>query len=219
MAEPRSFTAHVRRTVLLLGLAAVLSVAGALSWQWGKAALQRDAYRARLADLEAKHNALVADYNRAVARTAVCEVRQEGGKLKIVVRTADGRSEEIPLPFDPSREVHFDFVCLDNRLQLRRVYDDQTAPKDGVLVESKLAQVDWHGHEDDRGLAIYRPLTEGRYALKVSGTGSLTLEKLEAGEIARLEREPRLRRYDTVEPMKNADAEPGIGEVWRGLWK
>lgn len=216
-----SLPTRIHRTLQLLLLAALLAaigaLAGSLAWQWGKAAVMRDAYRARLSDLEARHNALVADYNQAVARTAVCEVRQAGGKLSVVVRTCDGRTEEFPLAFDPTREIHFDFVCLDGRLLMRRVYDDQTAPQNGVLIQSSLAQVDWSGHGDDHGLVLYRPVPEGRYALKVSGNGALTLEQLDAAEINRLEHAPLLRRYEQVAPMHEADRQPSAGEIWRGL--
>ena len=215
-----SLPTRIHRTVQLLLLAAVLAILGTLLWQWGKAAVARDAYRVRLADLETKHNQLVNDYNLAIRRSAVCEVLQKGGKLTVRVRTDDGQTEEIPLAFDPVHEIHFDFVCLDGRLHMRRVYDDQTAPAAGTLIQSKLAQVDWSAHADDRGLVLYRPLVEeGRYALKVSGNGALTLEKMDDQEISRLEQAPKLRRFEPAETMKNAGQEPGAMEIIRGLWK
>ncbi len=214
-----SLPTRIHRTLQLLILAAVLAVLGALAWQWAKASITRDAYRARLGELEATHNQLVHDYNLAIQRTAVCEVRQEAGKLTILVRTADGQTEGIPVPFDPTHEIYFDFICLNGRLLMRRVYDDQTKPKDGTPIQSKLAKVDWSNHEDDRGLVLYRPLPEeGRYALKVSGNGALTLEKMSAQEISHLEHAPKLRRFEAATPMKNAGQEPGAGEVFRALW-
>lgn len=210
---------RLHRAVLLLLVASVFLALGTLAFQWAKAGVMRDAYRVRLADLELKHNALVSDYNQAVSRTAVCEVRQRGGKLSVVTVTADGCREEIPLAFDPAREIHFDFVCLADRLRLRRVYDDKTAPASGVLIESKLARVDWSKHEGDRGLVLYRTVEEGIYALKVSGTGSLTLEPVQQSVADQLVREPELRRHEPVEKIENADAEAGLGEILRGLWR
>lgn len=218
-SEMETMITRLHRTLLVLLAAAIVLALGALAFQWIKTGIQRDAYRVRLGDLERRHNALVADYNQAVARTAVCEVRQRGGKLSVVTATADGRREEIPLSFDPTREIHFDFVCLGDRLRLRRVYDDQTAPMNGVLIESQLAHVDWARHASDRGLTLYRTVEEGTYALKVSGTGALTLEAVPTSATDQLVREPELRRHDPVEKLENADAEPGFGEILRGLWR
>jgi len=209
---------RVKNFLQLLLFIAVVAALAALAWQWGKVAVTRDAYRLRLADLQANYNLLAADYNQAVARTAVCEVDSKAGQLKVVVRTADGRTEEHPLPYDPAHEIHFDFVCLDNHLQMRRVYDDATAPQAGTLIQSQLACVDWSQHEGDRGLALYRPIPEGRYALQVSGSGALTLERLSDADISRLEHAPALRRFEPVAPMQEADHAPSIGEIGRALW-
>ncbi len=219
-SKMESIPTRIHRAVQLTILATLLAVLGTLVWQWAKAGAVRDAYRARLGELEATHNQLVNDYNLAIRRTAVCEVRQVAGKLTILVRTADGQTEEIPVAFDPTHEIYFDFVCLDGHLLMRRVYDDQTKPKDGTPIQSKLVRVDWSKHVDDRGLVLYRPLPEeGRYALKASGNGALTLEKMSAQEISHLEHAPKLRRFEPASPMQNAGQEPGVGEVFKALWR
>lgn len=211
---PLSRIISVLQLVLII---AGLSALAALAWQWGKTAVDRDAYRQRLARLQDDYNHLAADYNQAIARTAVCEVRSDAGKLRVVVRTADGQTEEHPLPFDPAREIHFDFACLENRLQIRRVYDDLTPPAQGALIQSKLARIDWGKHTEDRGLVLYRPVPDGRYTVQVSGNGALTLEPLDAAAIGRLEHAPLLRRFEPAEPMQNADRRPGILDIGRAL--
>jgi hypothetical protein len=107
----------------------------------------------------------------------VTELVVEDGRLSVAIRDAGGAIRTIETPFDPSREIYVDFVVLDGRLWIRRVFDDRTPPEQGVLVDPALAEIDWSEERAAYGKATYRALGPGRWIVSVTGDGSLGLAR------------------------------------------
>ena len=123
------------------------------------------------------------------------ELVVEDGKLAVAIRDAGGAIRTIETPFDPSREIYVDFVVLDGRLWIRRVFDDRTPPEQGVLIDPALAQIDWSEEQAAYGKATYRALAPGRWVVSVTGDGSLGLTRAARGRApAELAPPPPVRR-------------------------
>jgi hypothetical protein len=204
------------RGFVLASLALLLGVAGLAGYQLLRAGLAGDVYRARLAQAAQDYEALRGQYNRAVRRTAVSELLVEDGRLAVRIRDAAGEIRRIETPFDPSREIYVDFVVLDGRLWIRRVFDESTPPEQAVLVDPGLAEVDWSAREQDHGKAAYRALGPGRWVVTVTGDGALALAKAEDELPAPLAPPPAVRSYEPIESeLDDALRELSAGEV---LW-
>ena len=203
--------------ILTAGSLALLSaLAGVFGYRVLESDIASDIYRQRLADLGAEHDALIGQYNEAVRRSAVTELVVEGGELRIIVRTIDGTLSEIETPYDPSGEIYVDFAVVDGRLWVRRVFDANTPPSAGVVVDPKVARMNWDTPGAVFGKAVYRSLDEGRWVVTVTGNGSLGLERAprEAGELS----PPPL--ISSPEEITDADARVkgiGAGDVWTWL--
>lgn len=198
-----------------IGLIMLLAI-GYMGYRLVRADLAADVYRQRLDEVARDYTALKQTYNEAIARTAVTELVVEGGKLTARVRTADGRTSDIPTTIDPSREVYVDFVVIDGRLWVRRIFDQKTPPEQGVQIDPSLAGIDWNDPRAAHGKAVYRTLAEGRWIVSVSGDGSLGLARAEGP--ASLVRAPEIKNYDKVaEDAKAASESIGTADVWRYL--
>ncbi|MEM9250795.1 MAG: hypothetical protein AAGB29_00465 [Planctomycetota bacterium] len=188
---------HVFRLLALLIVAAG-GVAGYQAYhQHSTVAGLRDALDAS----RAAFDDLATDYNQAVRQTAVTELIVVDDTLTVVVKTAFGDVEAITTPYDPRREIYVDYVVLDGRVWVRRVFDDLTAPGDGLVIESRYGAIDWDTHADaDYGKAIYRKLTQGRWAITVTGNGAMGLEKIaDDAEIELVEPPAVVQRYHAIE--------------------
>lgn len=153
---------------------------------------------ARYDELQQNHEQLRQTYNEAVAKTAVTELVVEEGTLCVNIRTAEGVDRSIPTPFNPAREIYVDYVVLDGRLWIRRVFDQDTPPGKGLVIDPQRADVDWNDPKLTYGNAVYRSLTEGRWIVTVTGDGSLGLVKTEK-EATPLSPPPPVRDYPQVE--------------------
>jgi hypothetical protein len=151
-----------------------------------EASLAAEVYRGRLTELSADYEQLRDRYNTAVRRTAVTELQVEDGALTVVIRTADGELQSLPSPFDPSKEIYVDFVVHEGRLFIRRLFDEDTPPGEGMLVDPRFVDVDWNAAGENHGKAAYRALGEGRWVVDVTGDGSLGLARREPHEDVRL---------------------------------
>jgi hypothetical protein len=206
------------RTLLLLVFAAALGIAGLAGYQLLRIGLAADVYRARLEETVRDYETLRGQYNEAVSRTAVTELVVEDGKLAVAIRDAGGNIRRIDTPYDPSREIYVDFVVLDGRLWIRRVFDDRTPPEQGLLIDPALAQVDWNADEAAHGKAAYRALSPGRWVVTVTGDGSLGLGRSPGDAPALLAPPPAVREYEPIETQLDASLrELGPGEVLRAL--
>jgi hypothetical protein len=148
----------------------------------------------------------------------VTELVVEDGRLSVAIRDAGGSIRSIETPFDPSREIYVDFVVLEGRLWIRRVFDDRTPPEQGVLVDPALAEIDWSAEAADHGKAAYRALGPGRWVVSVTGDGSLGLTRAREDAPAELAPPPALRSYEPVESeIDDGLGELGAAEVLRAL--
>ena len=206
------------RTLLLLVLVAAIGIAGLAGYQLLRIGLAADVYRARLEETVADYEALRGQYNEAVSRTAVTELVVADGKLAVVIRDAGGNLRTIGTPYDPSREIYVDFVVVDGRLWIRRVFDDRTPPEQGLLIDPALAHIDWNADEAAHGKAAYRALSDGRWVVTVTGDGSLGLARSPGNAPVELAPPPPVRDYEPVETQLDASLrELGPGELLRAL--
>jgi len=206
------------RGLLLIALATILALTGLAGYQLLRTGLAADVYRARLEETVQDYEVLRGEYNQAVRRTAVTELLVEDGRLSVAIRDAGGEIRTIETPFDPSREIYVDFVVLDGRLWIRRVFDDKTPPEQGVLIDPALAQIDWSEEQSAYGKAAYRALGPGRWVVSVTGDGSLGLTRAREGATTELAPPPPVRDYPPIEEaLGGMLRELGPAEVLRAL--
>lgn len=212
-----------------LKLAAFLGVAavgGYFGYRFVKADVASRIYERRLEELALDYKQLVDVYNDAVRRSAVTELVVKGSELSVRVRTIEGQTKSIPTPYDPRGEIYVDFVVLDGRLWIRRIFDSKTAPGEGLVIDPAIATVAWNadgtpkstdeGTRASVGKAVYRALSDGTWVVTVSGDGSLGLTKLEPGQEARLVVRPLIKDYQQIQAEATEKASSlTIGEVWR----
>jgi hypothetical protein len=202
----------------LILLTAAVGAAGLLGFRVVHAQVAADIYRERLESLVQDYEALRHTYNRAVRRTAVTELLVDKGRLSVVIRTVTGDERRIETPFDPAGEIYVDYAVLDGRLWIRRVFDGCTPPREGILIDPELADVDWDNPGPQVGKAVYRSLGEGRWVVSVTGDGSLGLARAEPGDRIELVPAPEIQDYEQLldEARSRADR-IAVGEVWRRL--
>jgi hypothetical protein len=128
----------------------------------------------------------------------VTELIVKDGRLSLVVRTIQGVERTIDTPFDPRREVYCDYVVLNGRLWIRRVYDSHTPPRDGLVVDKELQDVNWSDPAARYGKAVYRSLEEGRWVVTVTGDGSLALVRVQPEAEVILSGPPPVRDYEQL---------------------
>ena len=186
-----------RLATLLLVLA--LAGAGWMGFRLIEARLAADIYRDRLQELVASYDALRDVYNEAVLRSAVTELIVGDGTVQVSIRTADGVLDTIPTPYDPERELYVDYVVIDDRLWIRRVFDEDTPPGEGVVIDPSLVKVDWDEEGARFGKATYRKLDPGRWVVTVTGDGSLGLGRRRNGDAVALSAPPPVRDYPQIE--------------------
>jgi hypothetical protein len=201
-----------------LAICCLVGGIGYLAFEAGKANLAASLYKDKLIRIAQDYETLRTTYNQAVLRTAVTELIAKDDTLTVRIRTSTGVLKDIPTPFKPSSEIYIDFVVLDGRLWIRRVFDASTPPDQGLLIDPALADIEWSKRDPASpltvGKAVYRALGEGRWVVTVTGDGSLGLAKA-SGE-ADLIAAPEIRDYQQVE----ADAAKEAGSITPSdVWK
>lgn len=175
-------------------------------------------YRDKLQALSHDYEHLRQQYNQAVKRTAVTELLVRDGKLSVVIRNAQGQLRRIDTPFDPGKEIYVDYVVIDSRLWIRRVFDAGTAPDRGVVIDPKLAEVDFDAANTEVGRAVYRSLSDGRWVVTVTGDGSLSIARADRDAPVELSPPPRVQDYDQVQQQVQAQVDRiSLGEVLQQL--
>jgi hypothetical protein len=200
---------RLRAAVHLLVAALLLLLVGWVLYWRGQAAIAAGVYRSRLADLSGRYEAAVAAYNEAVRRTAVTELVVADGKLSVAVRTAEGVRQTFATPFDPDQEIYVDYVVLDGRLWIRRVFDARTSPEKALVIDPDIAHIDWAESPEGYGKAVYRQLSAGRWIVSVSGNGALGLERSRSGAETKLTPPPVVKEYSEIQ----ADIDADLGRV------
>jgi hypothetical protein len=158
-----------------LAMVGLLLVGGYFFVQWR---LDEMADQKRLQAMGRRYDALQEKYNAAVRRTAVTELLVRNGTLSVRIRTVEGPVKTIRTPFDPQKEVYVDYVVVDGRFWIRRIFDSNTSPDDAMIIDSRYADVDWSQDKARYGKAVYRQLEEGRWVVSVTGNGALGLRKV-----------------------------------------
>ena len=170
------------------------------AYEHGRTLVMTELYEEKLSSLTSAYESLRTRYNTAVEKSAVTELRVENDRIEVVVRGADQVLEQIPTPIKPTHEIHVDFVVRDSRLFMRRIYDDQTAPRDGFVIDPKLQSIDWSDTAFTQGLSVYRgALTPGRWVVRTSGNGALDLVQVDADEPLNLAQAPKVRSFEEIE--------------------
>ncbi|MCC6578941.1 MAG: hypothetical protein IT440_00750 [Phycisphaeraceae bacterium] len=184
----------IQKVYGFVGLA-ILGVAALMGYQLVQSQMQTERYRRQWQETQVQYDKLRDTYNEAVRRTAVTELLVKGGKISVVIRTAEGELKRVETNLDPRREIYVDYVVLGGRIWIRRVFDDRTPPERGVVIDPKLAEVDWSAEHAQQGKAVYRSLGEGRWVITVTGDGSLGLGPAK-GEEMPLSPPPEIRTYE-----------------------
>jgi hypothetical protein len=211
------FAFPLGRAITTAAVLIIAAAAGLLTFNFIRADLTAEIYRRRLSELAGNYETLRHTYNEAVRKTAVTELIVKDNRLSILIRSAAGTVEESQTPFDPSREIYVDFVVMDSRLWIRRVFDARTPPGQGLIIDPALGDIDWQSPRATFGKAVYRTLDEGRWVVTVTGDGSLGLAKAPATPTP-LAHAPEIRDYDqaTTHADEAADA-VGLREVIQRL--
>lgn len=201
------------RSAVLIGSFAVLTaVVAILGYRVARKGVAADVYRERLVELARAYGDLREQYNSAVRKTAITELIVKDGRLSVRVRNTGGEVREIPTPFDPSGEIFVDYVLLDGRLYIRRVFDANTPPIMAMVIDPALGSIDWNAPGAAHGKAIYRRLDEGRWVISATGNGALGLVRAEGA--VDLATAPQVRDFSTItEETASRVDEITFGEV------
>ncbi len=194
---------NMKNRFALITLLIVLAVAAAGVYRVGRAQLAAEVYRDRLNGLGRAYDKLLDAHNQIIQKTAVTELLVQDGTLCLAVRNANGIVRQINTPFDPSREIYVDYVVLDGRLWIRRLYDAHTPPSEGLIIDPQHEQIDWSDARYAIGKAVYRSLSEGRWIVTVTGNGALGLVKTDAEEA--LAPPPPVKDFDQIKAKLNSD--------------
>lgn len=213
---------------LPLGLVGLLI--GALAgYQWAKANVAQEIYHDRLTGLEAdyrqlgqEYNQLAEQYNQAVTPLPVTELFIEDGIVCVAVRMGDGEIKRFPTPYNAwENEFHVDFAMINSRLLIRRVYDENTAPNAGVVLDPELLQVEWDAPGASHGHVIYsNRMSDGRWIVTVTRNGALSLEKVDDDAQINLVAQPQMMEFEPAEHREQIESdltEIGVRDVWRYL--
>ncbi|RNC82600.1 MAG: hypothetical protein ED559_12730 [Phycisphaera sp.] len=199
--------------------AAVVVAAGLFGYSLLRADLAADVYLDRLQALASDYETLRGTFNEAISKTAVTELVVEEGELFVHVRNASGEVTKLETPYDPSGEIYVDFVVVDGRLLIRRLFDAKTRPADAMVIDDELADVNWEAQDSRLGKAVYRALGEGRWVITVTANGSLDLAQAPEGEEFDLVASPPVREYEVIhDDAKGAIEEIGPGDVIRRVF-
>ena len=211
-------------TVVALGLLG--TAAAVTSMSFVKTRAEADIYRQRLLELHDRHQRLATNFNDAVRKTAVTELivrnreEPERPSLSVRVRNLTGEIKVIETDFDPRGEIYVDYVVLDGRLWIRRVFDADTPPSKGLQVNPEITDVNWNDSSAQVGKAVYRALDEGRWVITVTGSGSLGLVRAGGPDDppGDLVTDVAIEDFDEIETqVSEAKKKVGAGDVWNWL--
>jgi hypothetical protein len=182
---------------------------------WMRQEITSRIYREKLDELASQYSALAEQYNTAVRQSAITELEVTADSVAVLIRTVDGSIRRIPTPFSPKRELYVDYVVGNGRIWIRRVFDDSTPPENALVIDPVWETVDWQNDSLSYGKAIYRTLQPGIWAISVSGNGSLSLEKVQASQVARLQAGPEIRTYEEMKIALEAEVKQiGMDDWW-----
>lgn len=187
------------RPLLTVGVIGLVLLPLLVTFGIKRSQMEVEVYRHRLRQLSEEYASLRDVYNDAVRRTAVTELVVEGTTLEVAICTADGTEQRISTPFDPNREIYVDYVVAGGRLWIRRLFDAQTPPSEGLLIDPQWSAVDWVAPDARFGKAVYRHLDPGRWIVTVTGDGALGLARQDPDHDIDLAPAPPVRDFAQIE--------------------
>jgi hypothetical protein len=213
------------RWVRAAGLVGVIALCGVALWRQSRGNIVAGIYRQRLEEVSARYQELRGQYNEAVRKTAVTELVVSGGQVSVVVRTAAGIVETIPTHLDAAQEVHVEYLVLDGKLWIRRVYtlsDPDSAGQAAAsvaMINPSLASPPWSTDPNLKGLSIFRKdLTAGRWVVTTTGNAALDLRKLPEGQCSQLASPPPVRDFPAMEAqIRDEVARLGVIDIARNI--
>lgn len=205
----------VFKVLNIAALAALGGLGATFGYRFFRSEIAASVYRDRLDQAADDYRQLASTYNQAVRRTAVTELLVRDGTLRVRIRGLSGVLQEIPTPYDPRGEIYIDYVVVDHRLWIRRVFDARTPPEDGLIIDPRFINVEWNVEQARYGKAVYRSLTEGRWVVTVTGDGSLGLTRAEDRDAIDLQPAPPVKDYDQVVEQARGQADAITArDVW-----
>jgi len=185
----------------ILGNVLVIAAVAATAAYWIKWNDYRaDIYREKLQQEVQAHEKLRQHYNTAVRQTAVTELVVDGLSVDVVIRNIEGVIKRIPAKVDPDREIYVDYILVNDRLWIRRVFSDNMPPSEGVVIDPRWARIDWDDPEVKQGISVSKGgLTNGRWVIRATGNGSLTLNKVGDDEVIQLVAPPKVKQFHTID--------------------
>ncbi|MCD6304155.1 MAG: hypothetical protein J7M21_04250 [Planctomycetes bacterium] len=215
------------RTARMLTVVGLVAVAAAALYQHSRGNIIAGIYRRRLQQLSEDYGRLHALYNEVVKKTAVTELVVAGGRLSVVIRTAEGIRRTIPTALDPRREVHVEYIARRGRLWIRRIYTmsdvDETgaARAEVVSIDPTLDDLPWSKDADLQGLAVFRKeLSDGRWVVTTTGNAALALTRLRPGEDSQLAGPPPVRDYPQLEQEIRREIDRlSLADVAEGIFR
>lgn len=191
-------------TLVMIALLLVAVIAG---YQIIRGRIAQHIYRERLFQLSRDYKQLRDTYNTAIRKSAVTELLVKDGKLDVVIMSSAGELKRIETPYDPRQEIHVDFVVLEGRLWIRRIHDSQTPASKALTINPELVNVSWDNEGEIYGIAIYRPLAEGRWVVSTTTNGALTLTRKEGDSDIRLFKAPEVREFEQIQEAVVAEVD------------
>ncbi len=198
----------------------LLGSVGLVAFVLVRAQVAAAVYERRLQVLVDDYSRLRENYNAAVRKTAITELLVRDGTLSVRVRTAVGVLRQIDTPYSPEHEIYVDYIVVDGRLWIRRVFDSRTAPDQGTVIDPEREVIDWSDQAVDHGKAVYRKLDEGCWVITVTGSGALGLAKSPARLDDRLlAPPPPVGEFaEALDEARRAADGVGLGEVLAHLF-
>ena len=153
-----------------------------VGWQWCKQEVAEQIYRERLAAVHHEYSALLERYETLARKTAITELLVENSQVAVVIRSEMGELLRMDTDLNPANEIYVDYIFLEGRLWIRRIFDNKTKPEDGFYLDPRLIGIDWteDASKDAFGKAVYRQLSPGRWVVTTTGNGALGLALVDA---------------------------------------
>ncbi|MEX0324485.1 MAG: hypothetical protein AB3N33_00195 [Puniceicoccaceae bacterium] len=182
---------------------------------WLREEVTSQIYRNKLESMAAEYADLADRYNHAVRQSAVTELEVTGDSVTVLIRTIEGELKRIPTPYDPGEEIFVDYLVGNGRIWIRRVFDENTAPGNGLGIDPVWEVVDWKGSGLSYGKIVYRSLEPGIWSIQVSGNGALSLEPAPESHPDELAAAPAIRSFEEIQLSLDAEVQSiTLGDLW-----
>lgn len=194
----------VSRYILPAFLTTCVMVSG---FFWLREEVTSQIYRNKLESMAAEYAELADRYNHAVRQSAITELEVTEASVAVLIRTIDGEVKRIATPYDPREEIFVDYLVGNGRIWIRRVFDDNTPPENGLVIDPVWDRVDWKDSGLSYGKVVYRALEPGTWSIQVSGNGALSLEPATSSHPDALAAAPEIRSFEEIQLALEAEVQ------------